>query len=226
VRFKAKHDQATVQMLARCIEEVESRTDAEVALVIRRASGVYRDVDFLFGAVAALLILLYKLFSATEFDPLSIPLPLILGFALAARLSLALGRYGPRRYLTTARRRERQVRDAAAAAYHHKGIDRVPSRAGILLYFSALEQRAELVCGDRARAAIESEASGLERLREQLRTACASQKTVHGSIREVAAFLRSLGVLLGRALPCGALGHVNALDNTPDLDDHERETRR
>jgi uncharacterized membrane protein len=215
MRKRAAHPTST--MLARCIEEVESRTEAEVVLVVRRASGSYRDVDFAVGAGLAFAVLLFKLFSPWEFDPLSIPLPLIFAFALGARASQALGVYGPRRYLTTAQRRERQVHAAAAACFLDKGVDRVPSRAGILLYFSATEQRAELICGEKARAALEASQPSLGELRARLTQACSSRRTIHGSVEQVAGFLRSLGVLLGQVLPCQTETRRNVLDNAPDL---------
>jgi len=214
MRFRSRHDNPTVQMLAHCIQEVEARTEAEVVLVIRRASGAYRDVDYLVGAIAALGLLLFKLFSDVEFDPLAVPLPLILTFIIAARLSHVSGRYGPRRYLTTRKRRETQVRHAAAGCYHDKKIDELDSRAGILLYFSAIEQRAELLAGDRARTALGPK---LEEMRLLLQQACHGERTIRGSVDRIAEFLRTFGVLLGQVLPCGADGHRNLLDDAPDL---------
>jgi uncharacterized membrane protein len=219
MRFKTKADAESIQMLARCVQELEARTEAEVVLVLRRSSGNYRDVDYLAGALLAFAVLLFKLFSPWEFDPLSVPLPILLAFAVGARLSHSLGRYGPRRYLTTSRRRSLQVRHAAAGCYRDKNIDRAPSRAGILLYFSALEQRAELLADERARHAI---APKLEELRARLQETCSSSRTVSGSIAGLAEFLRSLGLYLGQVLPCDpAAGPCHALDDTPDVGDEE-----
>jgi putative membrane protein len=218
VRFRSRHDNPTLQVLTRCIQEVEARTEAEVVLVIRRASGMYRDIDYLIGALAALAVLLFELFSEYEFDPLAFPVPLILAFIVAARLSQASGRYGPRRYLTSRKRRETQVRHAAAGVYHDKKVDGLSSRSGILLYFSALEQHAELLAGDRARAAL---GDRFEELRSALQSACSGERTVRGSVDRLAEFLRTLGVLLGQVLPCGATGHKSDIDDTPDLEGEE-----
>lgn len=218
MKFKSRHDNPTVLLLARCIKEAEARTEAEVVLVIRRCSGLYRDVDYLIGAVCALALLLFKLFSNIEFEPLSIPIPLILTFVVAARLSHAAGRYGPRRYFTTKRRRESQVRHAAAGLFHEKKIDVLSSGSGILLYFSALEQHAELFVGPRARQAMGPK---LEEFRVQLQQACGSERTIRGSVSQLSGFLRTLGVYLGQVLPCDAAGHTHALDDTPDLGGEE-----
>jgi uncharacterized membrane protein len=197
---------------------VEARTEAEVVLVIRRSSGMYRDVDYLIGALAALALLLFKLFSDIEFSELEIPLPLILAFIVGARLSHVSGRYGPRRYLTTRKRRDTQVRHAASGVFHDKKIDGLASRAGLLLYFSALEQRAELLAGDRVRSAL---GDRFETLRADLQKACSGERTIAGSVDRLAGFLRTLGVSLGQALPCGSEGHKNSIDDTPDVGGEE-----
>ncbi len=214
MKFKASHDSATLRALAQCIQEAEARTEAELALVLRRSSGSYRDVDYAVGAALAFGVLLFKLYSAYEFDPLSVPLPLLVAFALGARLSHAAGRYGPRRYLTTRRRRELQARHAAAGYFHDHKLGELPAGVAVLLYFSALEQRAELIAGPRAHAALEPK---LEELRAQLQSACAAERTVSGSVRRLAEFLRTLGVYLGQQLPCGPDGHRNALADQPDI---------
>ena len=218
MKFKPRHDNPTVRMLAHCIQELEIRTEAEVVLVIRRASGLYRDVDYGVGALLAFGVLLFKLYSPYEFDPLSVPLPLLIAFAMGARLSHVSGRYGPRRYLTTSRRRESQVRHAAAGCFFDKKIDRLETQAGILLYFSALEQRAELICGERARRALEPK---LEELRAQLQNACGGERTIRGSVGKLGEFLRTFGVYLGQVFPCGKPGHKNVLDDRPDLGGEE-----
>jgi uncharacterized membrane protein len=218
MRFRSRTDAETVRRLARCIQEIEARTEAEVVLVIRRASGLYRDVDFLAGAALAFAVLLFKLFSPWEFHPLSIPLPLLLAFFAGARLSHSAGRYGPRRYLTTAARRAAQVKHAAAGCYRDRGVDRTDSRAGILLYFSALEQRAELLADERARQAL---GPRLEKLREELQQACTGERTIRGSVARLAEFLRTFGVLLGHVLPARAEGSHHQLDDRPEIGEEE-----
>jgi uncharacterized membrane protein len=204
-------------MLARCIQELEARTTAEVVLVLRRSSGNYRDTDSFFAALVTLVALCISLYSPWEVDPYSLPLPLVLLYFLAMRVSVSLGRYGPRRFFTRAMRRDIQVRHAAYSCFHEKKIAHTQAHTGILLYFSALEQQAELVADHCAEVALGTQ---LPELKQTLREACARPTTITASVEALAEFLRTFGVLLGKVLPwdpSSGSEHPNELDDTPDL---------
>jgi uncharacterized membrane protein len=211
------------QMLARCIQEIEARSQTEVVLVLHRCSGLYRDVDYLFGALCGLVVLGIELLGPWEFHPLSLPLPLILTFALAARGSHKLGRYGPRRYLTSEKRRHQQVRHAAYASFREKKVAQTQNRIGILLYFSALEQMAELVPDEAAAKAL---APRLSELTQTLRLVCSEPRTIAASVQGLAEYLRHLGLYLGQVLPYDPSQgpRQNELDDTPDLEDEKDES--
>ncbi len=121
------------------VTDVESRTDAEVIVVAAPRSGRYLDVAVLFGCGVAWLLLLAVLFSPWAFRPAFIPLELpVVGAAAAwlANRSPAL-----LRLLTRRARRQRQVREAADAAFHQELVHGTRNRTGLLIYVSALEDR-------------------------------------------------------------------------------------
>jgi putative membrane protein len=197
--------------VALCIHEAELRSHAELVLVIRRSSGNYRDLDYLFGGALAFLLLLVKLFSAWEFDPLSIPLPIAAVFFAGAWAS---HRLGARRFLARRARKIRQVRAAARAAFFERGVYRTKRQNGVLLYCSVLERHAELIPDRLVRDAL-----GDKRLDELSDALVVAGRSAAG----LAEFLRSLGVELGRALPAPPPGAAqeNELDDTPELETGE-----
>src|SRR5437667_7656917 len=65
-------DQSACDKLTECVRDIEAATDAELVIVVHARSGSYRSADFLCGAVAAYLVLLFLLF-----DPYEFPLPLV-----------------------------------------------------------------------------------------------------------------------------------------------------
>lgn len=125
------------------VTRIEQHTDAEIVVVASARSGTYRDAAAIFGAGAALLTLVFLLFSPFVFSPLMIPLELvIIGLVtawIAHRSPLLL------RVLTTSSRRRQQVESAAAAAFHEEAVHATRRRTGILVYLSALEDRVVLI---------------------------------------------------------------------------------
>ena len=49
----ARFDENARKALTACVKEIETRTDAELVLVIRARSDSYRHADYLFGALLA-----------------------------------------------------------------------------------------------------------------------------------------------------------------------------
>lgn len=198
--------------IARCIAEVEARTEAEVVVVARRYSGSYRDVDFLFGALVAWLALIAAIAAPYDIHPVSLPVPLAFAFLLAALICSSTPDL--RRLLTRARRREQQVRREAESQFVHRRVHTTSARTGVLLYYSLLEGRAVLIADVRA-----EEALGAVRLAEWR----ARLEECRHDPAAFAAYLRSLGVLLGQVLPVRA-GDRNELADMPDIDSPEEET--
>ena len=146
-----KFDKTYYDSLTDRVTEAEEKTAADLVVVVRPCSGSYRDVDYLFGAVAAWLGLLLVLFSPRVVHVYAVPLELAGLFAAAAWVSSVTPL---RRWLTTRRRRECQVKAAAMAAFVEEGVSHTRLRAGVLVYWSVLERHAEVIADDGVPAAV------------------------------------------------------------------------
>ncbi len=125
------------------IKEIEAQTSAEVVVAVRKATGSYRDVDYLFGFACAVAALLVLLFHPYPFAIEGMPLDVIAAFVVGA---LLCGNAPPlRRALVPRARREAVSRDAARAAFVALGIGRTRDRNGILVLVSLFERRVWLV---------------------------------------------------------------------------------
>src|SRR5437867_8106027 len=110
---------AHAHAITKAVAAAEKHTCAALAVSIHSSSGNYRDVAYLFGAVAAWCALLLILFLPHIFDEFLILVDMALVFALAAWIC---ARTRLRRWLTTRRRRHRQVRIAAEAVFVHDSV--------------------------------------------------------------------------------------------------------
>jgi putative membrane protein len=124
------------------VGRLEADTDAEVVVVAAPRSGSYRDLALAFGLAVAWLLLLLVLFSPFPFQPAWIPLELPALVVLATWA--AHRRPGLLRLLAGPRRRKAQVDAAADATFHQEVVHGTQGRTGLLIYFSALEQRVVL----------------------------------------------------------------------------------
>jgi len=188
----------------RSIDRVESGCGAEIALVVEPWSGNYRDVNYLVGAVCALGVLFVILHSHIEVHPDWIPLELAFVFALGSFVS---HRSVLRRWLTTTRRRERQVQDAAKLAFLN-GVLGTPAHTGILVYWSRLERRIFAIADHGVERQLPGEhwSEFLFELR-RLETAPDPQPGLITAIER-------LGVHLAKHVPIPA-NHVRVLPNRP-----------
>ena len=84
---RAKFDQASSDLLARAVRDIEKDTDAEIVIVVRGRSGNYRHADYLCGAILALIGLIFVLFSPFEFHTYWVPIDVVLLFVTGAFLS-------------------------------------------------------------------------------------------------------------------------------------------
>ncbi len=162
---------------------------------MRHASDHYRDADFLWGFIAAEIVLALLLFLPQTFLVETMPVDLVIGFVLGAFLSA----HAPelRRLLVLRRRREESVLRAARAAFVELGVARTRGRSGVLVYVSVLERRV-VVLGD---LAIDAVGMG-----ERWRAAIAR---LDGALRpprldELVAAIGDLGAPLAAILPHAA----------------------
>jgi putative membrane protein len=127
------------QSVTQAVRELEKQTAAEVVVVLAARSGSYRDVAYLAGAAVAWATLLFFIVSPSTYSPFWVPVETAALFAAAAWLvhrTPALVRL-----LTSGKRREAQVTQAAEAAFVEERVDRTRERTGILVYVSLLERR-------------------------------------------------------------------------------------
>ncbi len=137
------HAGETRSKMTAFVQELESKTAAELVVTVRPASGDYTAAARLFGTLLALAGLSFYLYADIEFtDDLVAPAlaVLYLSATFLAKRSGAL-----QRMLTPSARLAANVRQAAREAFVDQGITVTRERSGILLYVSILERRAELV---------------------------------------------------------------------------------
>ena len=136
-------DDAAGTQLAATISEIESKTNAEIVVVVRGRSGTYRHADYLFGGIIALVGLIFVLFSPWEFHTYWIPFDVIALFVAGAWIS-SRG-YFIRRLLTTRKFQAEAARAGAAARFYEAGIANTAAENGVLIYLSLLERRLEVI---------------------------------------------------------------------------------
>jgi len=140
---RIKFDDAARETLTNCVRKIETATDAEVVLVVRGGSGVYRHADYLFGVVLAFGVLLFLLFSPFDFHQYWVAIDVALLFVLGTFVTSRSNAL--RRLLTTEKFRAEAVRNSAAALFYEAGIANTSAEMGLLIYVSILERRLELI---------------------------------------------------------------------------------
>lgn len=128
---------------AAVVAEIERETGAEVVIAVRRSSGRYTGADYLWGSLFAFATLLLLLFLPQEFQLWTIPVDVIVSFALAAWVSSRS--YYLRRTLTLPATRRANAESAARACFVEAGVSRTRDRSGLLVYVTLLERRVVLV---------------------------------------------------------------------------------
>ncbi len=200
-----KFTDADYDSITRAVEQAEEQTTVELVVVIRHASGNYRDVAYLFGAGAAWLTLIFILFSSWEIEPYTIPLEIIPFFLVPALLFMVTPL---RRWLTSERRRRRQVRAAARDAFFTEGVANTREHTGVLIYLSALERRVEVIADSGVKARVPT--AELSAVVEDIRQVWMKNATASAMVGEIKKF----GDLLGRYLPA-TTDNPNEIPNRP-----------
>jgi putative membrane protein len=133
--------------VAAAVHDIESATAAEVVVAVRHASARYRHVDYMVGALLGFGVLLILLFHPHPFAVVTMPLDVLVTFAVGAAASA----HSPtlRRLLSSASLRREEVARAARSAFVELGVSRTRARSGVLVYVSMLERAVEVVadCG-------------------------------------------------------------------------------
>lgn len=143
MKLESLVDDRRLDQLTERVAALEQRTSAEVVVVLRPQSGSYRDVALgasLVISLIALGVLVYAPFEI-HYDALVPAVLLITGvaFGTISAWSQAL------RTLAGAPRLTDQAREAAAAAFARHEVWGTRARSGLLVYYSHLERRLELI---------------------------------------------------------------------------------
>ena len=200
----------------KCIQEIEARTSAEVVLVVREASGSYRDIGLMSGAVVSWLFLLGAISVPAEISEFWLPLPMAFLFfgtsALVVRSRL-------KAWLARPKRKRAQVLRSARACFYEKKIHQTDSRTGILIYCSRLERQVCLLVDTGAEKKLIP-----ERLRQfEMDFQKESPGGHKGRVRSLLENLRTFGVYLGNELPYVEATKSNQLDDLPEWSEEDAE---
>lgn len=190
--------------VAAAIGECESKTSAEIVVSVHKRSGVYREARWLAGSTAAFIVLLLLLFLPQEFDVRTMPLDILVAFALGAGAAWIAPPV--ERWFTFRRSMKERVDAAAVAELLTGGTTRTRGRTGVLVYVSALEAEARVVFD-----------IGLDAAAKSTEVVSASRR-VEEAVRRfdragMLAALRELGVALGAVAPRTA-DDIDELPNT------------
>jgi len=135
-------DPEIAEAVTAAVAQIETRTDAEVVVVIAPRSGNYDDLAYAGAGVISWIFLLAVLFLPIDVHPVAAAIEVPLAWVLGAWL--LNGVYGAR-YLSSAARKRRQVVFSAAAEFQHEAVHGTPRRTGLLVYASVAEGMVELV---------------------------------------------------------------------------------
>jgi len=197
------------QAVEAAVTEIEVRTDAEVVVVAAAASGSYRDVCLLVGAVAAWATLAFVLYTPWHFEGtwLAVELPIVMAlFTFAAGRSPTLVRR-----LTSRARREAQVQAAARAAFLEESVHGTPRRNAVLVYVSALEDTVVVLPDSGLLATMPlAEVNGL-------RFGAGPDPRAPGDLDHFVSGLRALGEVLHRHAPPVVGDNVDTIPNAPRI---------
>ena len=195
----------TIAVVEGLIRAIEKDSSAEVVVELKWHSGSYAHADLRVAAIAGFGSLLFVLFAPLTFAPRVVPL--LVGVSWATGWLLSRSSDSVRRLLTSRRERLANSRMAAAAAFVERGVANTRNETGLLVLFSRLERRIEIVA-DRG---VLDVVPVLEW--NQLMEAIGRDAT----LAELSTVLQQLRSLLARCLPAGA-EDVNELPDVVRVD--------
>jgi putative membrane protein len=178
------------------IVEVESQTSAEIVVAVRPQVAHFRHVDYLVGFVAALGALVVFLFAPTDFEIVTMPIETLGAFAVGALISAHVPPL--RRLLCSRRLIDKRVHDAARGVFVDLGVTKTSGRTGILVFVSVYEKKIEVVPD------IGVKVSELGPGWDAAKQAFAQAARRGPDLEAFLAALRSLGPILGKAMPRAA----------------------
>ena len=192
---RGKLDDETKKRLVAAIQAVESRSGAELVLVVRPQSDAYLHASTWAGVVAGVVALVFLLYSPFDFAlHWFVVDPLVTGIAVA----LAVHFLPPaRRALVPVGWRRRSVGRAAQATFFDHGVRMTKARIGILIYLSILEREGEILADKGVLDAVD------ERVFNRATRALLDAFTAGADWPVIAERIEALGDVLGPAIPRG-----------------------
>lgn len=197
------HTDATFSdAVEQAVSRIEARTDAEIVVVAAERSGTYRDLAYLLAAGVTLVAV-----AGLALVPWAVhPLALVADYAITWGIVAWLGNTRwVVRWLTSATRRQQQVRDAAEAEFHRESVHATPDRTGLLVYVSALEGQVRVLPD-----------AGLEGRVPPGAWAAALAAFAHDDLDHFLEGLDALGELLAEHVPALSTDRVD-LPNAPRI---------
>jgi putative membrane protein len=183
------------------VTTLETLTDAEVVVVSAERSGHYRDLAAAGATGLSLIALIGMMAVPFHVSSFMVVIDVIGVWLLSAWL--ANGKWFIRR-LSSADRRDSQVREAAAADFHREAVHATPDRTGLLIYVSALEGRVEIIAD-----------LGLEAKIPRGKWAQAVAEFSHDDLEHFLAGLERVGAVLAECCPATEEGKKIDLPNAP-----------
>jgi putative membrane protein len=190
---------------AAAVKAVEAQTSAEIVVAVRPRSADYRAACYRWGCLFSVAGMLYIYFAPKLFYAITIPLDLLLTFAIG----FVTAYYVPplQRLLTLPRDRRDRVATAARAAFYDLGVSGTTGRNGILVFVSLFERIVEVVPDLR----VDPRGLGAG-WTDALAAMQKAARRLDGDALWAA--LESLGPVLGRAMPRSS-DDVNELPDEP-----------
>lgn len=177
--------------LEAAVKDAETRTSAEIVLMVRKGATEYASVEAMAAATAS-LALPALLLPFTQIPALMIWIAQLLLFAI---LAVVLPMLAAGRYFVGKDRVSRDVKAAAQAEFFAHGLRRTSARAAVLVFVALREHRVEILPDDAARDVVEPEA--WEKLAARLSEKLAANRMTEG-LKDTA---HQVADLLGRSLP-------------------------
>ena len=131
------------QRVAAAVTAIETKTSAEIVVMMRPDSGSYRQADLVAGAIVAFAYLCVFLYAPEPFDFTYFPLEQAACFGIAAFACSRLPAL--RRLLAGKKVLARNALVAAKATFVDRGISKTRSRSGVLVYLSRFERETVVV---------------------------------------------------------------------------------
>lgn len=120
------------------IKKIEDNSLAEIVVIIKPASGKYRDIPVWSGVVFAILLYTFFMFSHFEFDAYLIYAFTVIAFFLAWSI-VAASNFIQKLFVKKSRK-ERNVEIRARAIFQKGGLRFTQERIGVLFYVSLFEK--------------------------------------------------------------------------------------